>query len=484
MKRFFAVMTIFTLAFTACEQPTDEKKSEQKPKGPSLAVEYGSRNVVKNETLNFGETIINDTKQVDFVLKNTGVGKLLLTGETEPVKISNAEAGVFSVVQPTGSEAAPDVSLPFKINFAPKAAQTYTATVTIGSNDQNGDFIFSITAIGAIKWDNEPNGTLTVINNTAKDMVLFTGQTPTVNNIIGGVKAGSSKDFDISDDVYDFQVGGFMVLRGITLNEYNANKANLSLARIEYSVMAAYGQNKKFRAEIMPSYMGDYAYRFTNIGRIGMELRKDSPDGEKIGYLPNLASNMLLYADSTDGFAIYPVYVYYTKSNGQVTSLKPTSMFETVSVSPRAATGGAIQSYTFPADTGVTWENIKGTLTSPVAYVTVTNNVQNQSGRVTIAGTSRIKSQNGFDSIGSGEMLTYEIESTVAGSPKNIVLSFYNGVLNLPVRFTDSESEQKIKNGYDYTVSVSGSGQNASGYTVTLIESANPRDLSNDIASL
>jgi hypothetical protein len=214
-----------------------------------------------------------------------------------------------------------------------------------------------------------------------------------------------------------------------------------------------------------------------------MELRKDSPDGEKVAYLPSLASNMLLYADSTDGFALYPVYVYYTRSTGQVTTLKPTSMFETVSVSPRAATGGAIQSYTFPADSGATWENIKGTLTSPVAYVTVTNNVPNQSGRVTIAGTSRIKSQNGFDSIGSGEMLTYEIESTVAGSSKNLVLSFYNGVLNLPVEFV-KDTNPVLKNGYDYTVTVSGSGQNASGYTVTITESAEARDLSGDIDSL
>ncbi|MDR0472672.1 MAG: hypothetical protein LBH43_03230 [Treponema sp.] len=335
-----------------------------------------------------------------------------------------------------------------------------------------------------INWSNEPSGTLNVTNNTSKDMVLFIGQTPATNNIIGGVRAGVSKDFDISSHVSDFQIGGFVVLRGIAKDEYNANKSNLTRARIEYSAMATYGQNKKFRTEISPSYMGDYAYRVTNIGPIGMELRKDSPDGEKIGYLPNLASNMLLYADSTDGFSIYPVYVYYTKSNGQVTTLKPTSMFETVSVSPRAATGGAIQSYTFPADDNATWENIKETLTSPVAYVTVTNNVSNQSGRVTIAGTNRIKSQNGFDSIGSGEMLTYEIESTVAGAPKNLVLSFYNGVLNLPVRFTGEDTSPVLKNGYDYTVSVSGSGQNASGYTVTITESLTARDLSDDIMSL
>ena len=113
-------------------------------------------------------------------------------------------------------------------------------------------------------------------------MVIFQGQTPTINNILGGVRGGASRDIDVSSHVTDFGVGGFMILRGITLDQYNANKSNLSLARIEYSAMATYGQGKKFRTEIMPNYMGDYAYRVTNIGRIGMELRKDSPDGEKV----------------------------------------------------------------------------------------------------------------------------------------------------------------------------------------------------------
>jgi hypothetical protein len=333
-----------------------------------------------------------------------------------------------------------------------------------------------------INWTNEPNGTLTIINNVSKDMVIFQGQTPSVSNILGGVQGLTTKTFDISDDVEDFSVGGFIILRGITRDEYNANKTNLSKAKVEYSAMATYGQGKKFRTEISPTYTGDYAYRVTNIGRIGMELRKDSPDGEKIGYLPSLASNMILYADNTDGFAIYPVFVYYSRSSGQVTTLKPTSQFETVSVSPRPATGGQIQAYTLPADQGATWDSIKATLSSPVAYVTVTNNVANQSGRVTISGTNRINSQNGYDSIGSGETLTYEISSTNAGTQQALVLTYYNQALQIPVLM--NSATPVLKNGYDYTVTVSGSGQTAAGYTVTITESANPRDLSSDIASL
>ena len=333
-----------------------------------------------------------------------------------------------------------------------------------------------------IEWGNEGNGTLTILNNTNKDMVIFQGQTPLNSNILGGVRALATKTFDISDDVDDFNVGGYVILRGITKDEYNANKTNLSRAKIEYSAMATYGQGKKYRAEISPSYTGDFAYRVTNIGRIGIELRKESPDGEKIGYLPSLGSNVLFYADSSDGFSIFPVFVYYSRSTGQVTTLKATSQFEAVGVSPRPATGSEIQAYIFPNDQGATWDSIKGQLKSPVAYVTITNSVPNQSGRVTISATNRLKSQNGYDSIGSGEMLTYELGSTDTGTQKNIVLVYYNGALQVPV--THNGGAPILKNGYDYTITVTGAGQDPNNYTVTFQESAQPRDLSDDIESL
>jgi hypothetical protein len=353
----------------------------------------------------------------------------------------------------------------------------FTGCPTEGEDDPNNN-----NSENGVSFTNEGNGTLTIINNVSKDMVIFQGQTPSASNIMGGIRALSTRTFDVSDDVDDFSVGGFLILRGIALDEYNSHKTNLATAKIEYSAMATYGQGKKFRAEISPNYTGDYAYKVTNIGRIGMELRKDSPDGEKIGYLPALASNMLFYADSTDGYAVYPVYVYYSRSTGQVTTLKPTSQFETVTVSPRSASANQIQAYTFPADANATWDSIKGTLSSPVAYVTVSNNVANQSGRVTIAGTSFQRSQTGYDTIGSGETLTYEIESTASGAQKNLVLTFYNQALQIPVKMNDATPT--LKNGYDYTVNVSGSGQTADGYTVTITESAQPRDLSSDIGSL
>jgi hypothetical protein len=338
-----------------------------------------------------------------------------------------------------------------------------------------------------IKWDNEPNGTLTVLNNVSKDIVLFQGQTPNSTNILGGIKALATKTFDISDAVDDFTVGGYLILRGINKDEYDKNKTDLSKAKVEFSAMATYGQGKKFRVEISPNYAGEFGYKVNNIGRIGMELRKNSPDGEKIAYLPSLAVNYMLYSESSNALALFPVFVYYSKTTGTVTTLKPTDQFASVTVSPRPlANASAIQTYTFPNDQTVTWQQIVASLTSPVAYLKVVNNVPNQSAFFTVAGSNALISQNGYDSLGSGEQLTYEIESTADGTSKNLVVNLYSGAIKVPVRFSGVSTDPSIKNGYDYTINVSfkgGSVQELANYEAVIIEGAK-RDLANEIESL
>jgi hypothetical protein len=335
-----------------------------------------------------------------------------------------------------------------------------------------------------ISWANEPNGTLTVTNNTGKDMVIFQGQTPSPSTIIGGIRGTTARTFDISDDVDDFNVGGYLILRGISLDEYTANKNNLSRAKIEYSAMATYGQGKKYRAEISPNYVGDYGYKVTNVGRIGMELRKNSPDGEKIAYLPSLATNVMLYADSAESIRLFPVLVYYNKQSGSITTIKPDSLLQSVGVGPRPLNDPQIPTRTFPADSTTQWEQIKNSIVSPVAYITVTNNIPNQDVKLAMAGSNAMKAQNGYDSINSGEQLTFELESTAAGTAKNLVAVLYEGLLNKPITFEGEDSEPTIKNGYDYTVTLRGSGSTLEGYTAVITESASARDLSSMIESL
>jgi hypothetical protein len=355
-----------------------------------------------------------------------------------------------------------------------------------GNNENKDDNENKGGSGGGISWVSENNGTLTITNNASKDMIIFHGQSSNASNILGGVKAQTSRDFDVSDDVPDFEVGGYLILRGISRDEYDANKNDLSRAKIEYSAMATYGQGKKYRAEINPAYSGDYYFKATNTGRIGIELRKDSPDGEKIGYLPALATNYALYANSTNQLTIFPVYVFYSNTTKTVTTIRATSFAESASVGPRPVTDQSVQTVRFPNDEKLQWDQIAGSIVYPVAFITVTNNVGNQSSQFATASKVYF-AQNGYDSVNSGETLTFELKATDAGQRMNLNCTIYGGSVTVAVKDGKGETPT-IKNGYDYTVSLnytgSGSGLTDSASYTAIITEGDKRDISDEIVSL
>jgi hypothetical protein len=339
--------------------------------------------------------------------------------------------------------------------------------------------------VNGIDYGNEASGTLTILNNTSKDMVIFQGQTPSVANVLGGIRASSTKTFDISDDVDDFDVGGYIILRGMTKDEYDANKSNLTNAKVEYSAMATYGQGKKFRAEISPAYSGDYYFKMINAGKIGMELRKDSPDGEKIGYLPAVATNYALYSNTSNSMTIFPVYVFYSNVSKTVTTIRATSFAESASVGPRPVTDQSFPAVRLPNDPSITWDQIVASIVYPVAFITVTNNVGNQDRRFGTASKVYF-AQNGYDSINSGETLTFELKSTDAGQSMNLNCTLYGGTVTVAVK-DGSGQTPTIKNGYDYTVTLNYAGGGGltypASYTAVITEGAK-RSIESEIQSL
>jgi hypothetical protein len=334
-----------------------------------------------------------------------------------------------------------------------------------------------------VSFKDEPNGTLTVLNNTSKDMVIFQGQTPQASSILGGVKALSQRTLDISDDVSDFSVGGYMILRGMTLDEYTKNKTNLSLGKVEYSAMATYGQNKKYRAEISSAYTGDYYFKVTNGGRIGIELRKDSPDGEKIGYLPALATNYLVYAAAPNSITVYPVYVYYSNLTREVTTIKPASWADSASIGPRPVNDNSVSTIRFPTS-DLSWAEIIANITYPVAFVSVTNSVPNQDARFQSA-SKQYFAQNGYDSVNSGDTEIFEVKASDDGQELLLNLVIYGG--NLPIAVKDADGNNPtIKNGYEYAVTLKMLGADytkADNYSATIVE-GKKRNVEKELSSL
>lgn len=349
--------------------------------------------------------------------------------------------------------------------------------------------IVDSTNIDGINWKDENGGTLQLMNNTSKDIVLFKGNTPSKDGLLGGIRAGSSKDFDVSRHVPDFGVGGYMVLRGMSKEEYEENKNSLSKAKMEFSAMATYKADTKFRIAIESDYTGNYGFVVSNTGRVGLELRKNGPEGEKIAYLPPLQVNQYVYTQTTDALTIFPVYVYYNKQTQTINTLNSTSMFDAVTMAPRPIAGSSsVPTVNFPTNPNETWASIVSTLTSPVAYVTIRNNVMNQAAYVTLGGSLRTFSQNGYDAIGSGEQLLYEVEAAPgpAGQEVNITLNYYNGLIKVPVVVDWGDGNlvtPVMKNGFDYTISVTNNGslQNIGDYKARITESEKERDISNEV---
>jgi len=352
----------------------------------------------------------------------------------------------------------------------------------------------------ALNWNGDNGGNLEIQNGTNKDMVLFIGQQPTSSNIMGGINAGKTLNFDVCKHQSDCNVGGYTVIRGISRDEYNNNGLDLSKSRVEYQAMATYGPGKKYRLVMNPGYMGDFGFKISNLGKIGIEIRKDSPEGEKIAYLPSMQQNQMLYTNTTTAFDMFPVYVFYNKTTGEVTTLNSTSLWDAVLATPRPLAGSqAVNSYTLPAGEGVSWQDIVNGLKSPTAYLTVKNGTQ---AAYFMDGNQELLSQEGYNAIGGGEQLLYEVKGKDCDVPKGETVDPTCGTqipslvvrvrtLYIPVRMKGCVADdaeilkcvQPIKNGWNYTVTIAGAGTTADGYTA-IIEEDQKRDFSDQIGTL
>ena len=377
-----------------------------------------------------------------------------------------------------------------KTPFLLTCAMLFISTLAfLGCSSDKDDPIPDVYDDG-INWNGSGSGTIELANNSSKDMILFVGQTPAPSNMLGGVRAGATVTHDISGQVSDFTVGGYAILRGITKDEYDKNAANPANAKIDLTIMVTYKAGTKYRYNIDRSYIGDNGFRIVNRGRIGMELRKDSPDGEKVAYLPAFQQNSIVYTQTTTAVTLFPVYVYYNQTTGEVSTLRSTSLFESVTAAPRPASSGEMNTYYLPNNASLTWAAIVGTLKQPVAYVRVVCNIVNQAGYVTSSLSKRLISQNGYDAVSAGENLVFEVQSTEEGTGINLSIVFYGGNVIIPVRFEDQTTPSPIiKNGYNYTVEVNFTGdedadlENVNNYKATIVE-GNKRDISDQITSL
>jgi cyclophilin family peptidyl-prolyl cis-trans isomerase len=117
---------------------------------PEIVVEQPASNAVTdNGSRSFPLVSVGSTADLNFTIKDTGDGGLLLTG-TPKVVIDGPDAGMFAVTsQPASSVAALGGSTTFMVRFAPTSGGIKTATLHIANSDSDENpFDINLTGTG------------------------------------------------------------------------------------------------------------------------------------------------------------------------------------------------------------------------------------------------------------------------------------------------------------------------------------------------
>jgi len=219
-----------------------------------------------------------------------------------------------------------------------------------------------------------------------------------------------------------------------------------------------------------------------------LELRKNSPQGEKVAYLPASSVQNMLYTQTTASMTLFPVYVFYNKTTQEVNTLYTDDLKQTITVSPRSAADPTkIITYVFPYNDEDAWNKIVKKLKSPVAYIRVINQMDNQSVYFTTAGSRWLYSQEGYDAVAPGEDLLFEVKASDydedtknGGQRMNLVITYFGGIEEIYVR--DEKDEENvlplIKNGYNYEINIVPDLKSEDSKYKAIINEVSKRDLS------
>ncbi len=143
--------------------------------GGGQAISYGEVSPSGLNDTDFGLTVENTGTIIEtYTITNVGHGTLDLTAPT--ITPTSVLTGFTILVPLSGTVLSPGQSATFKVEFAPTAVGTATATVSVGSNDQLNPtpFVFEISAIATApvpEIEVEGNGHVIPYNSTIPSTV-------------------------------------------------------------------------------------------------------------------------------------------------------------------------------------------------------------------------------------------------------------------------------------------------------------------------
>ncbi|MCL1813486.1 MAG: hypothetical protein FWG29_08205 [Treponema sp.] len=167
-------------------------------------------------------------------------------------------------------------------------------------------------------------GSLTINNQANFDVVIFAGKISN-NNVLGGIRAGDSRTFDISKLRLPEENGCFLV-RAASFETYNKKNFRVTEDDVLYTGLVVYDLNNPRDAINLNIYAGinkeqDAWIYVSNNSRFVLELRLDNPNGEQIAALAPFAANKSIYLKPLPGglpYQFFAAYVYVDPSSHEI----------------------------------------------------------------------------------------------------------------------------------------------------------------------
>lgn len=169
-------------------------------------------------------------------------------------------------------------------------------------------------------------GSVTINNQASFDVIIFAGKVAN-NTVLGGIKAGKSRTFDISKLSLPAKNGSFLI-RAASFETYRSKNYRVTENDVLYAGLVVYDLNDPKDRTNLNIFAGisetqkEFIY-VSNTSKFVLELRLDNPNGEKIATLAPLQENKRVFLTPLDQgmpHQFYATYVYIDPSSNEIKS--------------------------------------------------------------------------------------------------------------------------------------------------------------------
>jgi hypothetical protein len=328
-----------------------------------------------------------------------------------------------------------------------------------------------------VSFENFASPSIRVENLTGERLIAFKGSL-SPNTLISGIPAYESMQGLKKDPALFYETGAFVLLL-ITEEQYNSNKNNLgALNNQVFARIFAFYNHSATNAnifQISSKIGGEGRLTVSNPTSFNVEIRKDGPTGEILGYAAaGMTSGNVIYLQSPASYDIYPVFKFYNPVDKELYSVTPKYTTGTLIGKPFMQTLG------FAAGNNTRTLNIDdvngaGTfnLSSGSVYFRITNNSGTDL-RFTDGGQPRITSL-GIDVVISNQSEVFSLPFT-----RNSDGSYPTDRTFAQLRIGTNQNMIQIESqtyDLDYMYEINVSGNTASDLALSAVKKGNKVDL-------